>query len=79
MTKQININQIQENVTKYVLKKVKHAKSILQSWAKMLRKMDVTMSSFKIKFFKELLITNTSFFPPPPKNNVEVQLDYFCP
>ena len=68
MTRQININQIQENVAKSVLKKkVKPANSILQPWAKMLRKMDVSMSSFNIKLFKELLITNTSFFPLPPK------------
>ena len=43
----------------------------------MLRKMDVTMSSFKIKFVKAL--ATTKFSPFLPKNNVEVRMDYFSP
>ena len=41
----------------------------------MLRKMDVTMSSFKIKLLKALAITN--YPPSSQKNNVEAQMDYF--
>ena len=58
-------------------KKPTHTKSILQSWTKMLRKMDVTFKALKHTIV--LFITNTSLFPLPPKNNVEVRLDYFCP
>ena len=47
-----------------------------QSWTKMLRKMDVTMSSFKLKLLKALLTTNTP--PPrPPQKHVEIGLDHF--
>ena len=49
--------------------------SKLQSWTKMLRIMDLTMSSFKIRLLKALATTNTP--PFPYKNNVEVRLDHF--
>ena len=39
----------------------------LQSWTKMFRKMDVTMSTFKIKLLKALATTNT---PPSPKKTM---------
>ena len=38
---------------------------MLQSWTKMLRKMDV-----KIKLLKALATTNTTPSPPPKKKNV---------
>jgi len=41
----------------------------VQSWTKMLRKMDFPMSSFKIKLLKALVITNTSPPSSPPKKN----------
>ena len=41
----------------------------------MLRKMDVTMSSFKIKLMKAM--ATTKYSPFLPKNNVEAQMDYF--
>ena len=40
---------------------------ILQSWTKMLRKIDVAMSSFKIKPLKALASKNTPPSPPPKK------------
>ena len=58
-------------------KKVMHTKSILQSWTKTLRKMDVTVKALKHTI--TLLITNTSFFTLPQKHNVEDWLDRFCP
>ena len=45
-----------------------------QSWTKMLRKMDVTMSSFKIKLLKALLTTNTP--PPPPPSKKMLKSDW---
>lgn len=48
----------------------------LQSCTKMLPKMDIAMSSFKIA----LEITNSSPSPPPKKKNLdEVRLDHFSP
>ena len=48
------------------------------TWTKMLRKLDVTMSSFKIKLLRALATTNTA--PrPPKKNNVEVRVDHVWP
>ena len=44
-----------------------------QSWTKMLRKMDVTMSSFKIKLLKSLLTTNT---PLPPQRKTMLKSDW---
>ena len=64
----------------------------VQSWTKMLRKMEFPMSSFKIKLLKALVTTNTppSYHPnssPPKKkknehtkkNIVKVRLDHFWP
>ena len=42
-----------------------------------LRKMDIAMSSFKIKLWKALATTNPP--SPSPYNNVEVWLDHFWP
>ena len=51
----------------------------LQSWTKMLRKLDVTTSSFKIKLLKALATTNTPPPTPPKKNNVKVRVDHVWP
>ena len=56
---------------------IDRGRKILQSWPKIVRKMDVTLPSFKIELLKALTTTNTS--PPPQKNNVEVRLDPFWP
>ena len=45
----------------------KCCKLYLQSWTKMLRKLDVTMSSFKIKLLRALATTNTAPLPPQKK------------
>ena len=46
----------------------------VQSWTKVLRKVDIATSSLKTKLLKALATTNT---PPSPSKNVEIRLDHF--
>ena len=46
----------------------------VQSWTKMLRKVDIATSSLKTKLLKALATTNS---PPSPSKNVEIRLDHF--